>query len=211
MQTKLPLLLRSPGTLLCTTAAILGCSFGAARAQSVLSVANPATVTVAPGGVFTFTLDVTSNNTSLTGLDYNLLASQTGLFQITARNLASSTFNNPITADNALFVNGTALSLSPGESQDLGAFSNTTQTAPLNAVFVATYTVRALTSAVPGAYSLGTTNESASDDQFNTVSLTGTRLTVNVVPEPQTNHLLMAGAVILAVSLYRRLGTQTAR
>ena len=163
----------------------------------MLSVANPATVTVAPGGVFTFTLDVTSNNTSLTGLDYNLLASQTGLFQITARNLASSTFNNPITADN--------------ESQDLGAFSNTTQTAPLNAVFVATYTVRALTSAVPGAYSLGTTNESASDDQFNTVSLTGTRLTVNVVPEPQTNHLLMAGAVILAVSLYRRLGTQTAR
>lgn len=211
MQTKFPSLLRSPGTLLCTTAAILGCSFGAARAQSVLSVANPPTVTVAPGGAFTFTLDVTSNNTSLTGLDYNLLASQAELFQITARNLASSAFNNPITADNALFINGAALSLSPGESQDLGAFSNATQTAPLNALFVATYTVRALTSAMPGSYTLGTSNESASDDQFNTVSMTGASLTINVVPEPQTIHLLMVGTVMLVVSLYRRLGTRIAR
>lgn len=211
MQTRLPFLLRRPGTLLCAVAAILGGSLCDSKAQSVLSVANPATVTVAPGGTFTFTLDVTSNNTSLTGLDYNLLASQTGLFQITARNLANSAFNNPITADNALFVNGAALSLNPGESQDLGAFSNTTQTAPLNAVFVATYTVRALTSAVPGSYSLGTTNESTSDDQFNTVSLTGASLTINVVPEPQTIHLLMAGTVMLAVSLYRRFGTRIAR
>ncbi len=211
MKTKLSLSFRRPGTLLCTAAAILGCSFGAARAQSTFSVANPAPVTVAPGGVFILTLDVTSNNTSLTGLDYNLLASGTGLFEITARNLANSAFNNPITADNALFLNGAALSLSPGESNDLGAFSNTTQTAPLNAVLVATYTVHALTSAVPGTYSLGTTNESASDDQFNTVSLTGTRLTINVVPEPQANHLFMAGAGMLAFSLYRRLGTRIAR
>ena len=207
MQTRLPSSLRRPGALLYAAAAILGCSFSTARAQSTLSVANPATVTVAPGGTFTFTLDVSSSNISLTGLDYNLLASQTGLFQITSRDLANSAFNNPITADNALFLNGAALSLSPGESQDLGAFSNTTQTAPLNAIFVATYTVRALASVVPGTYSLGTTNESASDDQFNTVSLTGTRLTITVVPEPQTNRLIIAGAVMLAVSLYRRLGT----
>lgn len=211
MQTKSSLLFQHPGTLLCIAAALLGGSLGTARAQSTLSVANPATVTVAPGGVFVFTLNVTSNNTSLTGLDYSFLASQTGLFEITARDFASSAFNNPITANNALFVNGAALSLSPGESQDLGAFSNTTQTSPLNASFVATYTVRALASAVSGTYSLGTTNESASDDQFNTVSLTGTRLAIDVVPEPQTDHLLMAGALTLAVSLYRRLGTRAAR
>lgn len=193
-----------PCVLLCSAAAVVSCSLGTARAQSVLSLATPAMVSVAPGGTFAFTLDVSSSDVSLSGMDYNLLASNAGLFEITDRSLTGSVFNNPITANNALFVNGASLALSPGEPNNLGAFSDAPQTAPFNAVFVATYTVRALTTASPGTYSLTTTNESASDDQFNTVALTGTRLTINVVPEPQAGHLLMAGAVILAALAYRR-------
>ena len=190
--------------LLCCAAAILGCSLGTARAQSILTVANPAAVSVTPGSTFTFTLEVSSNDFSLSGLDYNLLASSAGLFQVTARSFAGSAFDTPITADNVLFLGGAPLVLDPGESNDLGAFSATAQTAPINAAFVATYTLRALPTVSLGTYSLATANESASDDQFNTVALTGTRLTINVVPEPQAGHLLVAGAAILVALMYRR-------
>lgn len=197
-------------SLLLVTAVAFGLFCSNAGAQSyALAFTNPMngtnSVAVAPGAFFTVTLTLSATAPSV-AVDYflQILNGGSSQFRITGRDLAGSTFNQPITADSIALQPGRAL-LNPLNDDDLGA-SLTNPGAPngSGSFLIANLTLQALTGTAPGLYMLSTANATVGDAGFNDNAVGNTNYSVSVVPEPATYMLLGLGLMVCAQRFFSR-------
>lgn len=197
-------------TSLAVAVAILACA-PTSRAQYALSLTDnlgdPASVAVAPGQSFTFTLTLTSPGATSVALSYFLQVLEgggNGQFRITARDLMGSTFSQP-TTDNSIALQPADALLDPQNDSNLGAdLADPNSPNGAGSFFVANFTLQALAGIAPGVYTLSTADAIVTDSGFSDNPVTDATYTVTVVPEPGTYMLLGIGALFCAQRFSRR-------
>lgn len=182
---------------------------------------TPTGAVVAPGSTFTVTASLVSTGDSVTGLDYYLHASgaAAGRLRILDRNLAGSSFSDPLKADvgdngaNPGVEDSNFNLLAPRNSLDLGAsVANVNSALGAGTHFLATYTILVPAGTPDGTYLLSTTADPGTGyvgaapffpesefAQHGAFSLTVQAPVTNPVPEPA-----FLAPLALAALLFRR-------
>lgn len=183
-------------TLLVGALAVLGFSKTAPAQYALAFTGGPASV--APGESFTFTLTLTSGGETSVGLSYFLQVLDgggNGLFRITGRDFAGSTFSDP-TADNSIALQPADALLDPRNDSNLGAIV-ADPNAPNGAgsFFVANFTLQTLAGLAPGVYTISTADAFATDAAFGDNAIPDATYSVTVVPEPSTVAFALLGTL----------------
>jgi hypothetical protein len=159
----------------------------------------PNSVTIVPGESFGVTLTLTSTAEATTGISYQLAAfgPGSGLFQVTARDVAGSPFGDLVTSDGIAFSAANAV-LDPTNDHDLGGLVDPTSTGIGN-YMVATLTIQALPGITPGTYLISTSDAFVLDESFDAITLSQPTYQVVVVPEPSAAAALSLGLAALVI------------
>lgn len=155
------------------------------------------------GGTFTLTvqLSLSSSADAVTGIDYQIGASASNIFKLTART-SGTFFNDPYVSDSSI----SATYLDPNNGTNLGGGNQSGATLTgVGSYAVATLSFAVIQNPPPGTYKIsfylpGTdTDYSGAAPNYNTLQFATLGTYSETVPEPAMAGLLMgAGAMLMA-------------
>ncbi len=158
-------------------------------------------ISIAQNGTFTLDINIVTTFQSV-GMTYfmqMLDAAGFGQFEISARNIGASPFNDLITNDAGAVGNPNGI-LNPTNVHDLGAvIADPNSPLAAGSYFIATLTFIPTSGMfTPGVYHMTFDSRSiVADGGFNDHAITANTFTITVVPEPATTGLAVLGGLML--------------
>lgn len=163
---------------------------------------DPASITVLPGDSFdvkaTLTLDTGED---AAGIGFNLNASQSSIFTITARSVdAANPFTDLTTTNAQMLANSPGLN--PANGTDLGGTTPDGLNRSPGTYALYTFTLATSATAPQGTYQITVAEAFFTNEAFDSFAVGTTTYDVTVVPEPVS--IGMMGAFVGSLALRRR-------